>query len=315
MIAYIVRRLLWLPVLLLIISMLTWALGIYGPGDPCRVRLGQRNDPASVARCRQQLGLDRPFPVQYADYVWRVLHGDLGDSYRYNRPVSGLLAKRLSVTIQLNAVVLAIGVLVGVPLGILAALRRNSWSDYLIVAGVIAAISIPELVLAPIMQWLFTYKLRWLPTGGWGGILSPRIILPALILAIGPIAVFVRQTRASLLQVMGQDYLRTARAKGLSERAVVVLHALRNAVLPLFTIFGLMIGGLVVGTLIIENIFGIPGVGQLFVEALFARDYPVIMALTLLGATAFVMANLLIDVGYVFLDPRIRVASDQGSSK
>jgi peptide/nickel transport system permease protein len=306
MIAYIVRRVLWLPVLLVVISMLTWALGVYGPGDPCQVRLGQHNDPESVARCHQQLGLDRPFLVQYTDYVGKVLHGDLGDSYKYNRPVSDLLAKRLAVSIQLNAVVLVLGVLIGVPLGILSALRRNSWSDHLIVAGVVAGISVPELVLAPILQWLFAFKLRWLPTGGWGGLLDTHIILPAMILATGPIAVFVRQTRASMLQVLGQDYLRTARSKGLGERAVIVVHALRNALIPLYTIFGLLVGGLVGGTLIIETIFGIPGLGQLGFEALFARDYPVIMALTLLAAGSFVVANLLIDVGYVFLDPRIR---------
>jgi peptide/nickel transport system permease protein len=309
MIAYVVRRVLWLPVLLFIVSMLTWALGVYGPGDPCRVRLGQHNDPASVARCRQQLGLDRPFLVQYTDYVGKVLHGDLGDSYKYNRPVSDLLARRLKVTVQLNAVVIMLGVLIGVPLGILVALRRNSWLDYLIVAGVVTGISVPDLVLAPILQWLFSFKLRWLPTGGWGGIADAHIVLPALILATGPIAVFVRQTRANMLQVLGQDYLRTARAKGLSERMVIVVHALRNALMPLYTIFGLMIGGLVGGTLIIENIFGIPGVGQLGFEALFARDYPVIMALVLLAAGSFVIANLLIDIGYVFLDPRIRYAS------
>jgi ABC-type dipeptide/oligopeptide/nickel transport system permease component len=202
-----------------------------------------------------------------------------------------------------------LGVLIGVPLGILVALRRNSWLDYLIVAGVVTGISVPDLVLAPILQWLFSFKLRWLPTGGWGGIADAHIVLPALILATGPIAVFVRQTRANMLQVLGQDYLRTARAKGLSERMVIVVHALRNALMPLYTIFGLMIGGLVGGTLIIENIFGIPGVGQLGFEALFARDYPVIMALVLLAAGSFVIANLLIDIGYVFLDPRIRYAS------
>lgn len=307
MVGHIVRRVIWLPVLLLIISMITFALGLYGPGDPVRVMLGQHSDPETVARLRHELGLDRPFFVQYADYVWRALHGDFGESLMYRgRPVGQLIGSRLLVTVQLNALVLAIGALVGVPLGVLSAVRRNTWLDYAIVAGVIAGISLPTFTVAPILQWLFGVRFRVLPTGGWEGVLSRHVILPATVLASGYVAVFVRQTRASMLEVLGQDYVRTARAKGLHEHMVIFGHALRNALIPLFTIFGLMVGGLVSGTFITETVFGIPGIGRLGVESFFARDYPVIMALTLLGAVAYTLANLLVDVSYAFLDPRIR---------
>ncbi len=306
MIRIIVRRLLWLPVLLLIISMITWALGLYGPGDPCIVRLGLRSDPEAVARCRQDLGLDRPFHEQYADYVWKVLHGDFGTSFKYNRPVADLLVSRMMVSAQLNLVAMILGIAVGVPLGVLAALRRNTWVDQLIVTGTVAGISFPTFVLAPLLLWVFAFRYRLLPPAGWGGMFSKSIILPAVILATGIVAVFMRQTRANMLQVIGQDYVRTAWAKGLTPRMVIYGHALRNALIPLFTIFGLLAAGLLSGTFILETFFGIPGIGLLGVQSFFDRDYPVIMALTLIGAVTYVLATLLIDVGYMFIDPRIR---------
>lgn len=306
MIRIIIRRLLWLPILLLIVSMITWALGLYGPGDPCILRLGQRRDPDAVARCRQELGLDRPFVVQYAEYVWNALHGDFGISYKYNRPVMDLIGARLLVSAQINVVALFLGVVIGVPLGVLAALRRNTWIDYLIVTGTVAGISLPTFVLAPLLLWVFAFRYRLLPPGGWEGLFSKTVILPALILATGTVAVFMRQTRANMLQVIGQDYVRTAWAKGLTPRMVIYGHALRNALIPLFTIFGLAIAGLLSGTFIVETFFGVPGIGLLGVESFFGRDYPVIMALTLIAAVSYVMATLLIDVGYAFIDPRIR---------
>jgi len=304
---FIVRRLLWLPILLLIIGFITFVLGLYGPGDPVQVMLGQHSNPEAVARVRHELGLDRPLLVQYGDYVWKALHGDFGESIKYRgRPVGDLIGRRLWVSVQLNALVLILGALIGLPLGLLAALHPNSLLDYLIVGGVIGLVSIPTFTIAPILAWIFAVKWHLLPAGGWGGIFSRRIILPAVVLGSGYAAVFVRQTRANLLEVLSQDYVRTARAKGLRERTVVGVHALRNALIPLLTIFGLMVGGLVSGTFVTELIFGIPGVGQLGVDALFARDYPVIMALTLLVAASYTIANMLVDIGYGFLDPRIR---------
>lgn len=303
----IVRRLLWLPILLLIIGFITFVLGLYGPGDPVQIMLGQRTNPEAVARVRHELGLDRPLLVQYGDYVWKALHGDFGESLKYRgRPVGDLIARRLWVSVQLNGLVLILGALVGLPLGILAALRPNSWLDYLIVGGVIGLVSIPTFTVAPMLAWAFAVKWHLLPPGGWGGIFSKRTILPAIVLGSGYAAVFVRQTRANLLEVLAQDYVRTARAKGLAEQKVIGVHALRNALIPLLTIFGLMVGGLVSGTFVTELIFGIPGIGQLGVDALFSRDYPVIMALTLLVAASYTVANILVDIGYGFLDPRIR---------
>ena len=307
MFTYIVRRLLWLPFLLLIIALITFALGLYGPGDPVMVMLGQHANPEAAARVRHELGLDRPFLVQYTDYIWKALHGDLGESLKYRgQPVGRLLGKRLVVTVQFNAVVIAVGLAVGIPLGILAALNHNNLIDYSIVALTVAGISLPIFAIAPMAMWFLAARFHLLPSGGWEGIFSRRIIMPTLVLSIGPAAVFVRQTRANMLEVLSQEYVRTARAKGLRERTVIVIHALRNALIPLFTIFGLMLGGLVGGGIITESIFGIPGIGSLVWDAFGARDYPVIMAYTLLVAVAYTMANLFVDVCYRFVDPRIR---------
>ncbi len=308
MIAYVLRRLLWLPVLLLSVSLVTFSLGLYGPGDPVQVLLGQRADPELAERIRHEWGLDRPLSVQFAGYVWRALHGDFGASlvkYR-GQPVGRLIGKRLLVTVQLNLVAIALGVAVGIPLGLAAALKKGSWIDHLARIVVIGGISIPGFVIAPILMFIFARQLRILPPGGWGGIFSLKIVMPALVLGKGPIAVFTRQVRANMLEVLPKDYIRTARAKGLPERMVVIGHALKNAFIPIFTILGLMLGGLVEGSFITETIFGIPGIGRLGFEAFWARDYPIIMALTLLVAVAYALANLAVDIGYGFLDPRIR---------
>jgi peptide/nickel transport system permease protein len=307
MVTYVTRRLLWLPFLLLLVALITFALGLYGPGDPVLVMLGQHANPEAADRVRHEMGLDRPFIVQYADYVWKALHGDFGESLKYRgQPVGRLMAKRLAVTVQFNVVVMAVGLAVGIPLGILAALNRNNAIDYLIVSLTVAGISFPVFAIAPMLMWFLAAQLHLLPSGGWDGVFSRRIIMPTLVLATGPAAVFVRQTRANVLEVLAQDFVRTARAKGLREYTVIVAHTLRNALIPLFTIFGLMLGGLVGGGIITEGIFGIPGVGRLVWEAFGARDYPVIMAYTLLVAVAYTLANLFVDVCYRFVDPRIR---------
>ncbi|MFQ5857985.1 MAG: ABC transporter permease [Anaerolineae bacterium] len=306
MIQYLVRRLLWLPVLLAIVIMITYALGLYGPGDPVKIAMGQHYDPETAARVRHELGLDRPFFVQYGDYVWGLLHGDLGESIKYRRPVIDLIKSRLWISFQLNAAALAVGLLIGIPLGVVAAVKHHTWLDYTIVTGSVAGISLPTVVLAPILLWFLAARFRILPSGGWDGLISTRSIMPVAVMSTGVIAVFVRQTRANMLEVIGQDYVRTARSKGLSERVVMMVHALRNALMPLFTIFGLMVGGLVGGTFIVEYIFGIPGIGRLGFESFFARDYPVIMALIILIAAAYALANLLVDLGYTVIDPRIR---------
>lgn len=320
--AYILRRLLWVPVLLFFISVITFALGFYGPGNPVQVMLGLHANPETIARLNHEYGFDQPFYVQYTNYVLNALQGNFGYSlvkYR-DQPVGRLIAERLPVTVQLNIVSLLLGVVIGVPLGLIAGLKRNSWIDLIIRILVIAGISLPIILLDPVLEFVFSRQHvltlanltlqigPMIPTvsGRWDGIFSPKVILPAFVEATGVIAVMTRQMRAGMIEVLSEDYVRTARAKGLRERAVIVKHAMRNALIPIATILGLMLGGLVAGSFLVESWFGVPGVGALALDALFSRDYYVIMALTLLIAVAYVVANLLVDVTYGFLDPRIR---------
>jgi peptide/nickel transport system permease protein len=309
MLIYILRRLLWLPLLLISVSFLTFALGLHGPGDPCQVRLGQRVNPEALARCRHQEGLDRPLIVQYVSYLQKAWHGDLGLSLKYQgQPVGRLIGRRLWVTVQLNALALGLGTIAGVSLGMIAAFRSNTWLDYFIVVVGVVGASLPTFTIAPILNWFLAVRLHLLPSGGWDGVFSTKAIMPALVLATGVVAIFVRQTRANMLEEMGQDYVRTAKAKGLKDRTVVLRHVLRNALIPLTTVFGLLAGGLVGGSFIVELIFGIPGIGRLGFESFFARDYPVITGLTLVAAISYALASLMVDVGYGFVDPRIRQA-------
>lgn len=305
---FVLQRLLWLPILLLVVAFITFTLGFYGPGDPVQQRLGLRSNPDAVARLRAELGLDLPYHEQFTRYVVKAAQGDLGESFPLfpNTPVAELISKKLSISIQINIAALLLGALVGIPLGIVAALYRNSILDYLLTSTAVAGISIPTFALAPVLMWIFVAKLRFF-TLGWDGIFSTKAILPVFILALGPLAVFMRQTRANLSETLGEDYIRTARGKGLSERVVIGVHAFRNALIPLVTIAGLMFGGLIGGSFIIEQLFGIPGIGQLGVQAFYARDYPIIMALTLLVAIVYAGTNMMVDFLYAVVDPRIRV--------
>ncbi|MBM3943440.1 MAG: ABC transporter permease [SAR202 cluster bacterium] len=306
--AYILRRLIWLPFLLLFVSSITFALGRYGPGDPVQVLLGQHYSPEVEQRIRAQLGLDRNVAVQYGIYMRDALRGDFGESYKYRgRSVSELLVKRIPVSAQLGLAALVISVGLGIPVGLFAALKQGTVWDTVAVAGALAGQSLPVFLTAPVLLLIFALKLKLLPTHGWGGFFDSRIIMPALVLGIPGIAIIARLTRASVLDVVGQDYIRTARAKGLPERLVRVRHILRNALVPVVTTLGFALAGLASGSFIVEGFFGIPGVGLLTVESLFARDYPVIMAVTLIGTTLFVLANLLVDLAYPFLDPRVRL--------
>lgn len=305
--AFIVRRLLWLPFLLLIVSLVTFALGTYGPGDPVEVRLGTRANPVTVARLRQQMGLERPFFVQWGDYVRKALKGDFGESYTFRgQTVGGLVAKKIWVSARLTAAAMFIGIGLGIPLGLLAALKQGTWLDGALVSFALFFNATPVFITAPFLIILFALKLHLLPTGGWDGLFSVKIIMPALVMGLPGIAGLARMTRASALEVLGQDYIRTARAKGLTEFTIQVRHVLRNALIPVITILGLSLAGLVEGAFITETIFGIPGIGRLAVDSIFQRDYPVIMALTLIPACALVMAVLISDILYAVVDPRIR---------
>jgi peptide/nickel transport system permease protein len=306
----IIRRLLWLPVLLLILTVFTLALARYGPGDPVQVMLGPRAPREAADALREELGLNQPFPQYVANYIGKALQGDFGESYKYrNQPVGPLLASRLWVSAQLSITALLIGTTLGVFMGTLAGLFRNSWFDNTIVAFVVLLDSIPTFAITLPLLYLVAVRWRVLPPGGWGGLFDIRALLPIMILSIGPMTMFTRQTRANLLEVVGQDYIRTARSKGLPESGVILGHALRNTLIPLTTLFGLAFGGsLIGGSFFLEVLLGIPGVGRLGYETFLARDYPVIIALVLLTATAIAVANLVVDIAYAYIDPRIREA-------
>ena len=311
MATYIARRLLWVPVLLVLVSSITFALGRFGPGDPVEILLGQNFRQAAYERIREQQGLDDPIPVQYVRYVGNALRGDFGESYQYRgRSVTELLKHKVWISAQLNFAALLISVSLGIALGLFAALRQGSWLDSATVAFTLVGQSMHVFLTIPLALLLFSLKLGILPSHGWDGFFSTSIIMPALVLGIPGVAIVTRLTRASTLDVIGQDYVRTARAKGLPERLVRVRHILRNAMVPVVTTLGFSLAGLASGSFIVELYFGIPGVGLLTIESLFSRDYPIIMAVTLLGTTLFVLANLIVDLVYPILDPRIRLGGD-----
>ena len=305
--AYVIRRLAWTPVLLLIVALITFLLGTYGPGDPVQVLQGQYSNPEVVERIRAQRGLDRNVFVQYGVYIKNLVRGDLGESFKYqNRTVAELIGKRIWVSAQLGIAASIISLALGIPLGVFTAIKQGTWIDVTTVSITLFFMSLPVFITAPVLLLTFGLWLGILPIQGWGGFFDPRIVMPALVLGVPGIAVMTRLTRASTLEVLSQDYVRTARAKGLGEFVVRRRHILRNSLIPVFTVVGLSLATLVEGSFITEGYFGIPGIGSLAIDAFFSRDYPVITALVLIIAAAFVAANLIVDVGYRFLDPRIR---------
>lgn len=305
---YILRRLLWLPVILLIVSFVTFVLGRYGPGDPVQVLMGQHSNPAVVERIREQRGLNDPIVVQYVRYLRNVTRGDFGESFKYRgRTVTELLGNKMWVSVQLNIAALTISVGLGLPLGVFAALRQGTWLDTAVVAMTLFWQSVPVFLTAPGLLWVFAWKLDLLPTHGWGGLFDTRIILPAIAMGIPGVALITRLTRSSTLEVIGRDYIRTAYAKGLPELTVRRRHILRNAMIPIVTTLGFSLAGIAFTSFVVELFFGIPGVGNLLIEAIFARDYPIIDGVLLIGTTMFIMANLTVDLIYPVLDPRIRL--------
>ncbi len=306
MVGYILGRLLWMVPVLLVVSVITFTVMHLTPGGPFD---RERKIPDAVrANIERKFGLDKPPVIQYLDYISGVLRGDLGPSFRDPRnSVSEILLSGLPVTAQLGAMALILGVIVGVPIGTVAALKQNTWVDYLGVAFSVSGYSIPSFVLAVIFILIFSVSLHWLPSSNWGT--PAHMIMPTVALATGPAAILARYTRASILDVMRQDYIRTARAKGIHERLVITKHMLRNALIPVVTILGPIIAALITGSFIIETMFYVPGVGRLFVLAVAERDYPMIMGTTLFYAAIVALMNLVVDVLYGLIDPRIQVAS------
>lgn len=304
---YISRRLLWLPVLLLAASLVTFTLGTYGPGDPVQVMLGNKYTEEKAERLREALGLNRPFVVQYASYTWNAMHGDFGESLRFRgKSVISLLLPKVWVSFQVNAAAMIVSLGIGIPLGFWVAHKQGSWKDPATVATSLVIMSIPIMVSIPFTLWVLCLKWGVVPCSGWGGFWDLRMIVPAITMGLPAVAGLARLMRASTLDVLGQDFIRTARAKGLAEFVVNSRHVLKNAMIPIVTILAFSLAGMMSTGFITETILGIPGVGRFAVDSIFNRDFPVIMALTLLGATAFVLANLLADITYSIIDPRIR---------
>lgn len=277
------------------------------PGDPARAMLGPRATPAALAQMRENLGLDRPLPAQYARFLGGLLRGELGESLVFRRPVLSLIVERLPPTLGLLACAAALAALICVPLATLAALRRGSWLDRLLHGGLLFAFAMPSFWVAAVLVQGFGVRLRWLPISGWGdGPLAQlrHLILPALTVALALAAPITRALRASVLEHLEADYVRTARAKGLAGRAVLLRHVLRLALIPAATLLGLQIGLLLGGAVIVESIFALPGLGQLLLAAILARDYPVVQGLTLLLTLWAMLATLATDLIVIALDPR-----------
>jgi ABC-type dipeptide/oligopeptide/nickel transport system permease component len=302
---FVARRVLLSVPVFIGITVIVFGLMQLTPGDPISVTMGEKADPVVVARVRHELGLDRPVWEQYVSYVGRIVQGDFGRSFHYrDRSVTSIVAEGLPVSASLGLLAIAIAVILAVPLGVLAALRQNSLVDYLSMSFAVAGVSVPIFVVAPLLIWALALKLDLLPVAGWGTL--QQALIPAIALGVRPAAVLARQVRQSVIEVLGQDYVRTARAKGLSEARTVLAHVLRNALLPVTTVLGVLIAGLITGTFIIETISSVPGIGNIAVTSVFRRDYPVLMAISLIYAVAYVVLNLVVDVMYAVIDPRIR---------
>jgi peptide/nickel transport system permease protein len=357
MLQYIVRRIfLSIPVLIGIL-LVTFAIARLIPGDPCRAILGEKATEAVCARFIQEKGLDKPIYTQFGIYLGEMLRGDFGTSVRYNMPVTRMLAERLPMTIELSISALFLSMLVGIPLGIISAIKHNSWVDVVTMVWANIGVSMPVFWLGLMLAFVFSLLLKgtpfWLPPSGrvspgipndpffevWGmtppeqgfgmvmhflsrlnilnAILTANwallkdsivhLILPAFALSTIPMALIARMSRSAMLEVLGQDYIRTARAKGLNQRTVVLKHAFRNSLLPIVTVIGLSLGSLLGGAVLTETVFGLSGVGRALYDAITARDYGIVQAFTVVIAIFFVALNLLVDISYAYLDPRIRL--------
>lgn len=309
---YIVRRLLALIPLMIGVSLLVFLAVNFVPGDPVRIMLGIDATEEMVATLRARYGLDQPLPIRYLYWLWNVLQGDMGQSIITGRSVGDEIASRLAVTIQLTALAVAGAVLVAVPLGIASALKRESLVDYALRVLSLVGISLPNFAVG-VLLILFTSRVfLWQPPPGFVNVWDDSktalqiLVMPAIALGSGLIGAISRMTRSMMLEVLGQDFMRTARAKGLPESRVVVKHALRNALVPVLTIVGLQVGYLLGGAVVIEEIFSLPGLGRLLLTAISTRDYPVVMGTVLVIAFMFALVNLLVDLLYAVVDPRIR---------
>jgi peptide/nickel transport system permease protein len=301
---YILRRLLSaIPLIFAIITIVFVVLRVAIPGDPVYVLAGDTASPELIERIRQKYGFDRPVLEQYLIFIGNAVRGDLGNSIKFGQPVITVIAKAFPFTVAITLQSVTLGTLIGLVVGIAAAVRRGSWIDHLSMLLVIFVNAFPTFWLGIILILVFSVGLRWLPVEGSGT--WQHFVLPVVTLSLGQAALIARLTRSSLLEILNADYVRTARAKGLTDRRVIFLHALKNALIPIVTVVGLSFGGLLGGAVITESIFGLPGVGRLTIAAIGDRDYPMIQGTVLLVAVAFILVNLVVDVIYAYVDPRI----------
>ena len=312
MLAFIARRILATIPVLLVVAVLVFLLLRLTPGDPAAILAGDAANAEQIERIRAGLGLDQPIVVQFGIWFANLLAGDLGESFYFRMKVTSLIAQRLEPTLALATLTILIAVLVAVPLGVAAAWRFGGWLDRALMGFSVLGFSVPVFVLAYILIYIVSLKLGWLPVQGYqrleNGVVPflRHLILPAITLSVVYIALIARVTRASMLEALGEDYIRTARAKGLSEMRVLVRHALANAAVPIATVIGLGVALLIGGVVVTESVYAIPGLGRLTVDAVLARDFPTIQGVILLFSFAYVLVNLVVDLSYVFFDPRIR---------
>jgi peptide/nickel transport system permease protein len=312
MLNYVLRRILATIPVMVVVALFVFSLLYIAPGDPAAVIAGDQATPADVARIRASLGLDRPFLIRFGEWSWQIVHGDLGTSIFTNLPVATMIAQRVEPTLSLLAVTLTFAVTVAVPMGVVAAWRADTLIDRAIMAFAVLGFSVPVFVIGYVLAYVFGLELDWLPVQGYTPLtegVAPwieNLILPALTLGCVYIALIARTTRAAMLEVLEQDYIRTARAKGIGQAGLLFVHALKNAAVPIVTVIGIGIALLIGGAVVTETVFAIPGIGRLTVDAILRRDYPVIQGVVLLFSFVYVIVNLLVDLTYTVLDPRIR---------
>jgi peptide/nickel transport system permease protein len=310
--AFILRRLLSTLPVLLCVAVFVFLILRLAPGDPAALIVGDMGTEADIARVRQSLGLEGPLPAQFLHWVGELLRGNLGESYYFKTGVAELIAQRLEPTLSLAAFTIVLAVLIAVPLGVIAAARHGGWLDRALMGFSVLGFSVPVFVIGYALIWVFSLHLGWLPVQGYSRLSNgvgpwlSQLVLPALTLSLVYTALIARVTRAAVSEALTEDHVRTARAKGLAERAVLMRHALANAAVPIVTVIGIGIALLIGGVVVTETVFAIPGLGQLTVDAVLSRDFPVIQGVILLFSVVYVLINLLIDLSYVLLDPRIR---------
>lgn len=312
MFSYVIRRVLATIPVMAIVALFVFSLLYIAPGDPAAVIAGDQATPADVERIRQSLGLDRPYLVRFGAWVWDILRGNLGVSIFTNLPVSTMIAQRIEPTLSLTLVTLVLSITVAVPMGVVAAWKQGTLIDRAVMAFAVLGFSVPVFVVGYVLAYIFALELDWLPVQGYTPFSSgfwpwlENLILPAIALGSVYIALIARITRATMLEVLQQDYIRTARAKGVGQRSILFLHALKNAAVPIVTVIGIGVALLIGGAVVTESVFAIPGLGRLTVDAILRRDYPVIQGVVLLFSFVYVLVNLAVDLVYTLFDPRIR---------